>query len=184
MLNTHIISTVNQKVLCFLAKNSDKEFYERQIARDTGISYGSANRALNSLHTTGAVRRRQEGKTFFYSVDSTSTSIIELKKLINIMLLEPLIETIKHDASRIVLFGSCARGLDDSYSDVDLFITTLHRERIIEAVDDFQFPRGFEIVRIKPVIKTPVELMMSEGADRLFIDEIENGITLWERMRQ
>jgi predicted nucleotidyltransferase len=182
MLNTHIISTVNQKVLCFLAKYSDKEFYERQIARDIGISYGSANRSLNSLYTTGAVRRRQQGKMYFYSVDSTSTTIIELKKLINIMLLEPLVEAIKHDASRIVLFGSCAYGLDDSYSDVDLFITALHREKIIEAVDDFQLPRGFEMVRIKPVIKTPVELIMSKDADRLFIDEIEKGITLWERI--
>jgi len=33
MLNLHIIATVNQKVLSFLAKFSDKEFYERQIAR-------------------------------------------------------------------------------------------------------------------------------------------------------
>ena len=181
MLNTHIISTVNQKVLCFLAKFSDREFYERQIARDIGISYGSANRALNSLNATGTVRRRQEGKMFFYSVDSASNAIIELKKLINIMLLEPLVEVIKHNTSRIVLFGSCAHGFDDSQSDVDLFITTLNRERIIEAVDDFHFPRGYEIVRIKPVIKTPVELIMSEDADRLFIDEIEKGVTLWER---
>ncbi|MEJ2740288.1 MAG: nucleotidyltransferase domain-containing protein, partial [Dehalococcoidia bacterium] len=158
--------------------------YERQVARDIGISYGSANRALNSLHTTGTIKRRQEGRMFFYSVDSTSTVIIELKKLINIMLIEPLVEVIKHDTSRIVLFGSCARGFDDSRSDVDLFIAAFHRERVIEAVHDFQFPRGYEIVRIKPVIKTPVELIMSEDADRMFIDEIEKGITLWERMRE
>jgi predicted nucleotidyltransferase len=182
MLNTHIITTINQKVLCFLAKFSDREFYERQIAREIGISYGSANKALNSLNATGTVRRRQEGKMYFYSVDPASITIIELKILINIMLLEPLVELIRHDASRIVLFGSCARGLDDSRSDVDLFITTFHREKMIEALDDFQFPRGYEIVRIKPVIKTPVELIMSEAADRLFIDEIEKGITLWERI--
>jgi predicted nucleotidyltransferase len=182
MLNTHLISTVNQKVLCFLAKFSDREFYERQIARNIGISYGSANRALNSLYNTGAVGRKQQGKMFFYSVDSTSTSIIELKKMVNIMLLEPLVETMKQDASRIVLFGSCARGTDDSQSDIDLFITTLYREKIIEAIDDFQFPSGYEIIRVKPVIKTPVELIMAGEADKLFIDEIEKGITLWERI--
>ena len=184
MIVTHMLSTINQKVLCFLAKFSDREFYERQIARDTGISYGSANRALNSLYDTGAVLRRQRGKMFFYSVDPANTTIIELKKLVTIMLLEPLVETLKQDAIRIVLFGSCARGFDDSQSDVDLFIITHHRKIIIEAIDDFQFPRGYEMIRIKPVIKTPVELIMAEDADKLFFDEIEKGITLWERVRE
>jgi len=60
MLNLHIIATVNQKILSFLAKFSDKEFYERQIARKIGISYGSANRALNDLYSTGAIKRRRK----------------------------------------------------------------------------------------------------------------------------
>ena len=109
---------------------------------------------------------------------------VRIKKLVTIMLLEPLVETLKQDASRIVLFGSCARGFDDSQSDVDLFIITHHRKIIIEAIDDFQFPRGYEMIRIKPVIKTPVELIMAEDADKLFFDEIEKGITLWERVRE
>ena len=68
MLNQHIIATVNQKVLSLLVKFLDKEFYERQIARKLGISYGSANRAVNSVHSTGAIRRRQEGEMYFGSV--------------------------------------------------------------------------------------------------------------------
>ena len=39
MLNLHMIARVNQKVLSFFAKFSDKEFYERQIARRIGIAY-------------------------------------------------------------------------------------------------------------------------------------------------
>ena len=49
MLGPHIITTVNQKVLSFLAKFSDDEFYERQVARSLDIAYGSANRSLNQL---------------------------------------------------------------------------------------------------------------------------------------
>ena len=106
MLNSHIIGTVNQKILSLLAKFSDKEFYERQIARKIGIAYGSANRALNDLYSTGAVKRRQEGKMYFYSVDLSNAAITELKKLINIMLIEPLVEELKNISSRIVLYGS------------------------------------------------------------------------------
>jgi len=43
MFNPYVITTVNQKVLSLLAKFSDKEFYERQVARKINIAYGSAN---------------------------------------------------------------------------------------------------------------------------------------------
>ncbi len=47
MVSTYLVSTVPQRVLSFLAKFCDQEFYERQIAQRTGIAYGSANRGLN-----------------------------------------------------------------------------------------------------------------------------------------
>jgi predicted nucleotidyltransferase len=181
MLNIHIISTPNQKVLCLLAKFSDREFYERQVARQIGISYGSANRALNSLYKTGSIRRRQEGKMCFYSVDTSNASIIAWKILINIILLEPLVEILKTNTGRIVLFGSCAAGNDDSQSDIDLFITSHHKDSIIESIERFTFPQGFESIHVKPVIKTPAEMILSGNSNRVFLDEIEQGITLWER---
>ena len=57
MLNPHIITTSNQKVLSLLAKFSDQEFYEREVARRLGVSSGSANRALNELFSSGVVTR-------------------------------------------------------------------------------------------------------------------------------
>jgi predicted nucleotidyltransferase len=181
MLNTHTISTVNQKVLCLLAKFSDREFYERQIAREIGISYGAANRALNSLYNTDTIKRRQEGRMFFYSVDTSNASIIAWKILINIVLLEPLVEILKMKVNRIVLFGSCARGTDDSQSDIDLFITSSNKENVMEIIDGFAFPQGFERIHIRPVIKTPAELILYGNSNRVFLDEMEQGITLWER---
>jgi hypothetical protein len=49
MFADSLITTVPQKVLRFLAKYPDKEFYEREITRRIGISTGSANRAVNEL---------------------------------------------------------------------------------------------------------------------------------------
>jgi len=182
MLNLHIITTVNQKVLSLLAKFSDKEFYERQIARKIGISYGSANRALNELYSTGAIKRRREGKMYFYSVDTSNATIIEFKKLVNTILIESLIERLKDISSRIVLYGSCAQGTDTSQSDLDLFIVSDDRERIVEAISNFSFSQGFENIHIQPVIKSPVELIEAGESEQAFLEEVERGIVLWERV--
>jgi len=182
MFNLHIIATTNQKILSLLVKFSDKEFYERQIARKIGIAYGSANRALNELYSTGTIKRRREGKMHFYSVDSSNPAIIELKKLINLMLIEPLVESLKNISSQVVLYGSCAQGVDTSKSDLDLFIVSSNRERVAEVINNFSFQQGFEDIHIQPVIRSPVELLEAGESEQAFLEEVEQGIILWERV--
>jgi len=181
MLHPHIIATSNQKVLSLLVKFSNQEFYERQVARKLGISYGSANRALNELFSTGAVTRRREGKMYFYSIDSSTAAVIEFKKMVNLMLVEPLVEELKKISSRIILYGSCALGTDTSDSDLDLFVVSSSREDVSNAIGNFKFPRGYENIHIQSVIKTPVELLEGEESERVFIEEVDRGIVLWER---
>ena len=182
MLNSQIIATVNQRVLSLLTKFSDKELYERQIARKIGIAYGSANRALNELYATGAIKRRREGKMYFYSVDLSDAAVAEFKKLINIMLIEPLVEELKNMSSRVVLYGSCAQGTDTSHSDLDLFVVSHDKEHVMKAIDNFSFAQGFEDIRIQSVIKSPVELLEAGESEQAFIEEVERGIVLWEKV--
>ena len=181
MLGPHIITTVNQKVLSFLAKFSDDQFYERQVARSLDIAYGSANRSLNQLYSTGAIKRRQEGKMFFYSIDTSNQTVIEFKKLVNLLLLEPLVESLQKMAGRIVLYGSCAQGTDTSQSDFDLFVVTNNKENAANIISGFNLPKGFENLRIQPVIKTPIELLQAGDSEKTFIEEVERGIVLWEK---
>jgi predicted transcriptional regulator len=101
MLQPHLVTTINQKVLSLLAKFSDREFYEREVARKLGISTGSANRALNELFSTGAVTRRREGKMYFYSIDSSNAALTEFKKMVTLLLIEPLVGELKKISSRI-----------------------------------------------------------------------------------
>ncbi|MBI4181010.1 MAG: nucleotidyltransferase domain-containing protein [Chloroflexi bacterium] len=182
MFNSHIIFTVNQKVLSLFVKFSDKEFYERQIARKLGIGYSSANGALNELYSSGVIKRRQEGKMYFYSVDRSSPIVIEFKKLVNLLLLEPLVEELKNSSNRVILYGSCAQGTDTSESDVDLFVVTNNKDKVLEAISNFKFSQGFEDIRIQAAVKTPVELLELKGPEQAFIEEVERGIVLWERV--
>jgi len=181
MLQQHLISTINQKVLSLLAKFSDQEFYEREVARKLGISTGSANRALNELYSTGAVTRRREGKMYFYSIDSSNAALIQFKKMVNLMLVEPLVEELKEITGRMILYGSCALGTDTSESDLDLFVLSDSKEDVSNVISGFTFPQGFENIHIQWVIKTPVELLESGESERTYMEEVERGIVLWER---
>lgn len=182
MLQPHLISTINQKVLSLLVKFSDQEFYEREVARKLGIATGSANRALNELFSSGVVWRRREGKMYFYSIDSSNAVLIEFKKMVNLMLIEPLVEELKKISSRVVLYGSCALGTDTSESDMDLFVVSNNKEDVSNVISGFTFPRGFENIHIQPVIRTPVELLEGRESERTFIEEVERGVILWERV--
>lgn len=180
MLNDILISTVNQKILRFLAKYSDREYHEREIVRRVGVASGSANRALNELYKSGEIKRRQEGRMLFYSIKSSNPAIVEIKKLINLMLLEPLIEELRVVANRIVLYGSCAQGTDNSKSDMDLFIITSKKEKVNRIIENFHFPKGYEEIILQTIIKTSVEILKAGESERVFLSEVEKGITLWE----
>jgi predicted nucleotidyltransferase len=181
MINEILITTVNQKILQFLAKYSDKEFHEREIARRVGVASGSANRALNGLYVVGAVKRRPEWRMLFYSIKASNPAVIEFKKLINVMLIEPLVAELKNITNKIVLYGSCAQGTDNSKSDMDIFIVTGKREHVNRIIDNFHFPKGYEDIRIQTIIKTPVELLNASQSEEVFLGEVEKGIALWER---
>ena len=182
MLESHLIKTINQRVLSLLVKFSDQEFYEREVSRKLEISAGSANRALNELYSDGVITRRRKGRMYFYSVDSSNALLIELKRLVNLILIEPLVEELKKVSSRIVLYGSCALGTDTSKSDIDLFVVSAGKKGVSNAITGFTFPTGFENIHIQPVIKSPIELLKERESARTFIEEVEHGIVLWERV--
>ena len=175
-------STNQQKVLSFLAKFSDQEFHEREIARKVGISYGSANSVLNELFSDGILGRRQKGKMLFYSFNPGDPIFRQFKILVSIAMLRPLIKKLKALASRIILYGSCASGEDTSRSDMDLFIVSEEREKAMQIISHHRFMKGLEYIKIEPVIFSPLELLKSEKKDREFLSLIREGIVLWDEM--
>jgi predicted nucleotidyltransferase len=176
------ISTNHQKVMSFLAKYSDAEFHEREIARKVGISFGSANKVLNELHSAEVLTRHQKGKMLFYSFNAEDPILGAFKILISIAMLRPLVARLKAFASRVILYGSCAKGEDTSRSDVDLFVIAEEPEKAARIIGKFRFSQDFEEIALKPVILSPLELLRSEKFDREFLSLINEGIVLWEEM--
>jgi predicted transcriptional regulator len=181
MTTQYIVKTASQKVLFFLAKFSDKEFYERQIARRTAISYGSANAALNELYKSGSIKRRQAGKMYFYSVDNADPTIKELKKLINLFLIEPLVNKLKKLTSGIIIYGDCAYGMDTSNNKLNLFIVTDNKERTRKITDRYRLPQGYDPVKLNFTIKTVDELLIINKTDKSFAAMLNSGIIVWKQ---
>ena len=178
------LSSTNQlSVLSYLAKFSDREFHEREIARRTGISYGSANRVLNRLYKDGMLVRRQAGRMLFYSFNLNDPLARTLKIFVSVSLLRPLIWQLKERASEIVLYGSCARGEDSSASDMDLFVISEDKQRCLEIMEKYTFGKGFQEIEIEPAIRSPLEMIKSEKAEKEFLSLVREGIVLWDRLK-
>jgi len=183
MMKPHIlISTNHQRVLSLLVKFPDKEFYEREIARKIGISYGSANKVLNELYSNSSVNRIQKGKMYFYRINVADPVFQKFKTTNNLILLQPLVDKLKDKASKIVLFGSCAEGTDSSKSDMDIFIISDNKKKVLQSINDYSFGKGFEEIKIQPVIFSPLELLRAEKIDREFLSLVNEGIVLWEKI--
>jgi len=182
-IRDYFSSTNQLKVLSFLAKFSDQEFHEREIARRTGISYGSANRVLNELLANGILARRQAGKMLFYSFNSEDPIAKTFKIFVSVSMLRPLVKNLREFTTEIVLYGSCARGEDTSASDMDLFVISENKENALGTIESYRFRKGFENIRIQPVILSPHELLKSEKTDKEFLSLVREGIVLWDEMK-
>jgi predicted nucleotidyltransferase len=178
MLKKHTISTSAQKVLNYLLSHPNKPFHEREIARRSGISYGSANNVLNKLFKDGILQRKGEGKMRYYSVDTSKTYIKELKILNNLLLLETLVEKLKPHVNKIVLFGSWASGTDTDESDIDLFIVSSDEKQVRSIIEQYS---GLIGKKIQAIIKNPINLLTVNKRKNVFMKQVATGKILWER---
>ena len=181
MVHECLISTNAQKVLQFLLMHSGKMCYEREIARGTNISYGSANKVLNQLYKKGLIQRKNEGRMCYYATDISNPYIKEFKILSNLLLIEPLVEKLKPYSHKIVLYGSWAQGADTEASDIDIFIVTSDEDKVKSIINKFSFSQKVADRKIQAVINTPADLLDQDIRENVFRKEVEQGKILWEK---
>lgn len=178
MVSKYMIATNAQKVISFSLTNPNKPYFERDIARKTGISFGSANKLLNQLKKDGILQRKAEGRMNYYSIDISNPYTKEIKILNNLLLVEPLIDKIKPIAYKIVLFGSWASGTDNENSDIDLFIVSSKSSDVLAITDKFSEKIN---KKIQAILKTPAEMMSTDAKNDVFMKQVEQGKIMWEK---
>jgi len=163
------------KVLSFLAKNPGQEFLSSEIQKAVSISRAGAYLALQNLRKERLIIKAAKGRFHLYSVNYENPLVRQFKVMMNVMILEHLILKIQPLSVRIILFGSAGRGEDTASSDIDLFILSRDSETVRESLTSFKAER-----KIKPIILAPAEWPDFRERERVFFEEIERGIVLWE----
>lgn len=174
-INVFIKST-EQKILSLFAMNPDRQFYGREISKKLKISLGAVHAALLSLEKRGILDSQNVGKTKLYRTEALNPIIQSFKVLNTLLVLEPLIKAICGISRRVVLFGSYATGTFAASSDLDLFIVSREKGKILKIIESFKRKTRLDI---RPIIKDQVEWMDLGKKSPEFVDELNRGITLW-----
>jgi len=167
--------TNSQKVLDFLASNPGKEFFSSEIQKLIVISRAGVYCALNELAKEELVSKRKKGKMLLYSVIYNDSAIKQFKVLQSVLMLRSLVSRLKPLSKKIVLYGSTSRGEDDRASDIDLFVLSKDPEETKTIISSIKSERKLQVI-----IKTPSELADFRSDEKVYYNEVERGIVLWE----
>jgi len=63
---------------------------------------------------------------------------------------------------------------------MDLYIVSEEREKAMRLINHYKFMRGFEHIKIEPIIFSSLELLKNEKSEREFLSLVREGIVLWE----
>jgi len=175
--NEHMFDKVNitplgLQILTFLARNPDKQFYIREIAKKMDKSVGGTHKTLKSLKQMDFVKENKSGKNVYYQINQMNPSIENFKIFMTINELTPLVNKLRGTSEKIILFGSCTTGKDTSESDIDLLVLTNEKEKSNKLIINEKFDR-----RIQAVVVNAADLIKIKEKDKAFYQEIKKGIT-------
>jgi len=169
------ITPLGLQILTFLARNPDKQFYIKEIAKKMDKSVGGTHKTLKSLKEMDFVKENKSGKNLYYRVNQLNPSIKNFKIFMTINELSPVVNKFKEISEKIILFGSCSTGNDTNESDIDLLILTNEKEKVNKWIINKEFNR-----KIQAVVVNTGDLMKIKEKDKAFYQEINKGITLWD----
>lgn len=174
----NLITPTSLRVLRFLLEDPMGHYHEREVMRRTGVSAEGANQILHSFAKMGVLLRERRGRMFFYKANMESAVVREFKVLFTLVDISDLVEQIKPNAERIILFGSCAEGLDVKDSDIDLFVLTQEKSTAAQAIHKFNSRSDR---RVAPVLVDPPGFSKLRREDKALVDRMSEGIVLWQK---
>ena len=169
------ITPLGLQILTFLARNPDKQFYIREIAKNMNKSVGGTHKTLKSLKNMDFIKERKSGKNIYYQINQNNPSIKNFKIFMTINELNSLVNKLKDISEKIILYGSCANGEDTSESDIDILVLTNEKDKVNKKFINAKVNR-----KIQAVVVNAGELIKIKEKDRGFYQEINKGITLWD----
>ena len=164
------------KILSFLSTRMSAVFSAGDVQTETKASKGAVNHALKLLFSLKILSREKKGNLFLYKINSDSALLKQFKIFETLFDINEVLGEIKPYCRRIVLYGSCAGGLNNEKSDIDIFIESEYKGNVQKIVNKYKS----DDLRIQAVIQDPLEIIASKNADKVFFEQVKKGIILWE----
>jgi len=171
------ITPTLMKVLELFIEDPLNERHEREVVREAKVSKGSANNILRCLTELDFLVRERKGRMVFYKLNTREPTVRQFKVFANVYALKELVDQLKHYSRKIVMFGSCAQGIDVNESDIDLLIISLEKEPVKRIVSAFNKKNNKKVAAITLNINEYIQLKQE---DKPLYENIERGIVLWE----
>ena len=127
MLSSLLFSDYRRRVLGLLLLHPDTTYHVRELARLTGTSAGTLHKELTKLTAGGVLRRQEVGNQVRYSADRDCPVFEELVSILRktsglVDVLVEALSSVEKDIALAFVFGSVARGDQQSNSDVDVML--------------------------------------------------------------
>ncbi len=176
-----LVKTTHQKVLALFLAYPARHFYGSEISKKIRISIGQTSKILGDLLSAGVVVKERKGKTELYNIAEMTPELRLFKALNTVINIAPLIDRLKPVSKAVLLYGSCAKGMNTEESDLDILVVSGDKDRVLDAVTKYSPKERYGFAEIKPVTKTPAEWAGLEAKDPVYFAEVHKGFVLYEK---
>lgn len=168
------LTPLEQEILRFLSLRPDLEYHLRDLARSINRSVSGSHTAMKHLEGSDLILSRTSGKNKYYRVNVSNPSVGAFKIFLNISEAYGLVLPYSDSIEKAILYGSCGLGKDTIGSDVDIFILTFEKDRMMD------LPRDLKGRTVDYRIVNGSEMLLLRKNDPGYINEVEKGIILLE----
>lgn len=175
MLSSLLFSEYRRRVLGLLLLNPDTTYHVRELARLTGTSAGTLHKELTKLTQGGVLRRQEVGNQVRYSANRDCPIFDELASILRktsglVDVLAAALSSVEKSIVMAFVFGSVARGDQQSHSDVDVMLVgSLGFADAVQALHPVQATLQREI---NPVVYSLEEFRRRAASDDSFVREV------------
>jgi len=171
--------TVSWKILSAFFSSPSKSYYVQELAREVGISPGSASYASSALEKEGILKKERKANSIFYSLDNSSPLVRKMKCA---WFLEQLMKFRNcwenPEFQSVALYGSRSSGDFIEKSDIDiLVISNLPRQKIMDSFAPLE--RRFREKLSLTVLPIAKWLEMARKGDPFYKEVLSNHIILY-----
>lgn len=172
-----LFATNTQKTINFFIEAGHDWYGRAIIEKKTGLSKAGTNFALKELMFYKLITRQKKAGAFIYQLNDGNVLVKQIKVLKVLAKISALLEKLKPLSQKIVLFGSSSRGENTTDSDIDLFILSRNEAEIRKIVKASRLSD-----KVQLIVKTASELESLKKNDPYFFNEIDRGITVWQKI--